>query len=138
MDVTGDVTLKGTLSALPARYNGVDYTSCADYGEPDDNEPYFVRARDLKGDVDSNQILVRAEIEDYQGRTPTPIDQMNGSDARVDLNGKLYFIGSGATSTSTIDANGGGIGVHQLVLAEQPNRSSSGKLCYSITRPCDG
>jgi hypothetical protein len=142
VDVTGEVTLKGTLSALPATYSGVDYKSCADYGkgETDDGNPYFVLPRDLKGDVDGKQILVGAEIKDYKGPAAYPAEQLTdqGTPAGVSFSGKLYFIGSGATSTATIDANGGGKWEFtNLSVQNANNTQSSGKLSGSVTWTCN-
>jgi hypothetical protein len=141
VDVSGEVTAKGTAKALPATYSGVDYKSCAGYGkgESDNGQQYFVLPRDLRDPIAGKRVSIGAEVEQYRGPGGYPIGRLTdqGSPAGISFDGKLYFLGSGATSTTTVTADGGGKWVFGgLAVQNADNTESPGKLSGSVTWTC--
>lgn len=140
--VTGDVTAKGTSTALPATHSGTSWTSCGQYakGETrDTGDKYFVLPENLDDRIDGRQVHVGAEIENYTGPATYGLDQLTdvGGGAGLGFDGKQYFIGEGSTAKVTITSDGGGTwDFTGLVVQNDNNTQSGGKLSGSLTWTC--
>ncbi|KUL39488.1 hypothetical protein [Actinoplanes awajinensis] len=113
VEVTGAVTLKGTSKAPMPTNNGVDYTSCDQYGageKDDEGRAYFVLPQMLTDTIDGKTVFVGAMIKDYRGAGTYERGTLTdtGSPPGVSFGGELYFTQSNTTSTVTTDGKGGG------------------------------
>ncbi|MFI5934233.1 hypothetical protein [Actinoplanes sp. NPDC051494] len=144
VDITGDVTVKGSATAPMPTNNGVDYRSCDQYGggEADkEGRKYFLVPQMPSGTIGGKTVYIGAMIEDYQGagtydrKTLTDI----GSPPGVSFGGDLYYTQSGTTSTVTTDGKGGGSWVFTGLSTKNPDGTEGGgpEVSGSVSWTCE-
>ncbi|GAA0539137.1 hypothetical protein GCM10010172_20400 [Paractinoplanes ferrugineus] len=142
VDVTGDVTVKGSTTALAATNNGVDYTSCEQYANGEDGSngnKYFVLPKFLSGPISGKQVFVGAMVKGYHGPAGYRANQMTdaGSPPGVSFDGNLYFMGEDSGASVTVDGNGGGHwDFTSLSVQNADGTRTNGKLAGSVTWTC--
>jgi hypothetical protein len=113
VDVTGEVTLKGTSNAPMPTNNGVDHESCDQYGAGEDDDSgrkFFVLPQMPIDSIGGKRVYVGAMIKDYHGAATYEKATLTdtGSPPGISLDGTLYFTQSNTTSKVTADGKGGG------------------------------
>jgi hypothetical protein len=142
VDVTGEVTAKGSTTALAATNNGVDYTSCEQYAKGEDGgngKKYFVLPNFVNGPIDGKKVFVGAMVKGYHGPANYGSDEMtdSGSPPGLSFDGKLYFRAGGADMNVTVEGDGGGKWEFTGLVVQKPDGTySDGKVSGSVTWKC--
>jgi hypothetical protein len=142
VDVTGDVTIKGTTTALPGTMAGIDYDSCAKYlaGEDHDNgEKYFVLPKELGNRIDNQMIFVGVQVKgytgpgDYDGGKLTDV----GGGPGIVIGAKTYTMENDEDGTVTVDGNGGGQWEFRNLSFQNPDSTTvTDALSGTVTWTC--
>jgi hypothetical protein len=115
VDLSGAVSVKGRSTAPVPSANGVNYTSCNQYGKGEANDEgvkYFVVPRMLMDKIENKTVFVGVMVKNYDG--PGSYDKSTlvdtGSPPGISFDGDdgLYYTQRKTTSKVTADADGGG------------------------------
>lgn len=142
LDITGDVTLKGTGQGGLVTGNGIDYDSCDGYGAGEDDGDggkEMVYGQGLREPVDGKTILVGLKVKDYQGAGTYARKDLSdvAGGAGIDLGGTLYLQEPGSTGSMTADGKGGGTWTFGDLSTTEPNGTTGTHLISgTVTFTC--
>ncbi|GAA2479939.1 hypothetical protein [Winogradskya humida] len=143
VDITGDVTVKGSSNAPMPTNNGVDYRSCDQYGggeQDDKGRKWFLVPQMPVDPIEGKTVYIGAMVKDYHGAGTYEKKTLTdtGSPPGVSFGGDLYYTQEGSASTVTTDGKGGGSWVFTGLSVKNPDGTEGGgpEVSGSVTWTC--